>query len=315
MSKYRNNLPQLDSNLFLTDSGLETYLHFVRGVELQEFASFPLLESDAGRDEITSYMMHHIRIARANYVGFVLETPTWRANPDWGYKLGYNDRALKRINKKAVEFMAALRDEHETDHTKMVISGNIGPRGDGYDPDEFLTADEAQVYHCHQVEAFAEAGADMVTALTMTHVGEAAGVVLAAKAMGMPVVISFTTETDGRLPTGQTLGDAIQQVDRITDQGAAYFMINCAHPSHFDDSLVAEEAWTKRIRGVRANASTKSHAELDNCTELDAGNPVELGGQYRTLRSRFPHLTVLGGCCGTDHRHIKRIYEACKMAA
>ena len=120
----------------------------------------------------------------------------------------------------------------------------------------------------------------------------------------MPCVISFTVETDGRLPTGETLAEAIESVDAATGRSPAYYMINCAHPTHFDHVLDASEAWTKRLRGLRANSSRCSHAELDNAPELDIGDPHELSGQYAEFLRRFPHINVLGGCCGTDHRHV-----------
>jgi S-methylmethionine-dependent homocysteine/selenocysteine methylase len=315
MSKYRNNLPQLNGGLFLTDSGMETFLYFQQGIDLPEFAAFPLLETEQGRRHIGTYMERHIRIAVDNGLGFILETPTWRANRVWGAKLGYDRDGLARVNRDAVRFLSDLCDVHETAESRMVISGNIGPRGDGYNPEEILGPDEAQAYHADQVESFTAAGADLVTTLTMTHVGEAVGITRAAQAARIPVVISFTTETDGRIPTGQTLGEAIEEVDSMTDRGPAYYMVNCAHPTHFDDALRTDAAWIKRLRGIRANASTKSHAELDESTELDEGNPKELGTQYRAIRERLPHVTVVGGCCGTDHRHVEQICAACRQAA
>jgi homocysteine S-methyltransferase len=191
------------------------------------------------------------------------------------------------------------------------ISGCVGPRGDGYDPGVVMSAEEARDYHAEQVRTFAASAADLVTAITMTNVPEAIGVTRAAQAAGMPVVISFTLETDGRLPTGDSLMEAIERVDAATGQGPAYYMINCAHPSHFGGSLCAGGPWVRRLRGVRANASTRSHAELDEAGELDDGNPQELGAQYRSLMRRLPHLVVLGGCCGTDQRHIAAIASAC----
>ncbi len=315
MSKYRKNLPQLGDAIFLTDSGLETILCFQQGLDLPEFAAFPLLDTADGRARITAYMERHIRLAVENRLGFVLETPTWRASREWGAKLGYDADRLRTVNRDAVQFMAALRDRHETAASKMVISGNIGPRGDGYDPARLQSPSEAEAYHSEQIAAFVEAGADLVTTMTMTHVGEAVGIARAASAADIPSVISFTTETDGRLPTGQTLGEAIAEVDFLTDRAPAYYMVNCAHPTHFDDALRDEADWIKRVRGIRANASTRSHAELDDATELDDGNPVELGAQYRALRDRLPHVTILGGCCGTDHRHVEHICSACLMAA
>lgn len=315
MSKYRRNLPQLDSDLFLTDSGLETILYFRQGLDLPEFAAFPLLDTADGRARITAYMERHIRIALKNRLGFILETPTWRASREWGAKLGYDEERLAAANRDAVGFMMALRERHETETSKMPISGNIGPRGDGYDPAHLQSPEEAEAYHSEQIATFAEAGADMVTSLTMTHVGEAAGIARAARAAGMPSVISFTTETDGRIPGGQRLGEAIEQVDALTGAAPAYYMVNCAHPTHFDDALKADAGWIKRLRGIRANASKRSHAELDTATELDDGNPAELGAQYRALRERLPHLIVVGGCCGTDHRHVEEICSACLVAA
>jgi S-methylmethionine-dependent homocysteine/selenocysteine methylase len=315
MSKYRNSLPQLSRDVFLTDGGLETFLYFQQGIELPEFAAFPLLETLEGRTEIARYMERHIRIALDAQWGFIMETPTWRANRDWGEKLGYDRERLAEANHQSVQFMAALRERYEAPKTKMVISGNIGPRGDGYNPTELMTSKEAATYHRDQIETFVEAGADLVTTLTMTHVGEAVGITQAAQAARIPVVISFTTETDGNLPTGQNLGDAIEEVDALTDGAPAYYMVNCAHPTHFEDALRTDAAWIKRLRGIRANASTKSHEELDNSTVLDEGDPVELGAQYRAIRERMPHVTILGGCCGTDHRHVEQICSACKLAA
>lgn len=311
MSKYRHDLPQLKGGIFLTDSGLETILCFLDGIELPEFAAFPLMDTASGRQRIAEYTEQHIRIAVNAGLGFVMETPTWRASRDWGAKLGYSAVDLARVNRESVDFMAALRDRFETPESRMVISGNIGPRGDGYAPDSQMDPATAKDYHAEQIASFAEAGADMVTTLTMTHVGEAVGIARAAEAAGIPSVISFTTETDGRIPSGETLGEAIEAVDSQTGNAPAYYMINCAHPTHFENALDGDAGWLRRVRGLRANASTKSHEELDCSTELDCGNPAELGEQYRALLRRLPHLTVLGGCCGTDHRHVEAICTAC----
>jgi S-methylmethionine-dependent homocysteine/selenocysteine methylase len=235
----------------------------------------------------------------------VLESPTWRASPRWAAELGYSEEELDRLNRKAIALMEAIRDEH-ANGAPVVISGCIGPQDDGYQPGELLSADAARDYHATQISTFADTAADMVTAITMTYADEAIGISRAARAAGLPVAISFTLETDGRLPSGQSLGDAIEQVD--ADTAPDYYMINCAHPTHFADALA--EPWAERIRGLRANASTKSHAELDEATELDVGDPADLGERYAALRSRLPQLNVLGGCCGTDHRHVNAICDA-----
>jgi homocysteine S-methyltransferase len=250
-------------------------------------------------------------MARDAGLGFVFETPTWRANRDWGAKVGYDPAALADVNRRAVALMAEMRDEYETPRSPMVISGNIGPRGDGYNPQHMMSAAEAEAYHAAQIDVFRDTEADLVSAFTLNYVDEAIGVARAAQAAGMPAVISFTVETDGRLPTGQILKDAIGETDAGTGSSPAYYMLNCAHPTHFADALAKDEPWTRRLRGLRANASTRSHAELDAAPDLDAGNPVELGAQYRDLRRRMRQFTVLGGCCGTDHRHVEQICLAC----
>lgn len=311
MAKYRNDLPQLSSDLFLTDGGLETTLIFHNGLELPYFAAFDLLKNDRGRDHLHEYFSTYAHIARDHNVGIILESATWRASSDWGEKLGYSKESLAHINHKAIELLQDVRNEYENGKTKIVISGCVGPQGDGYNFADIRSEEEAEHYHRTQIETFSETNADLVTALTLTYAKEAIGLARAAKAAAMPVVISFTVETDGKLPSGQTLKDAIEEVDKATNNTPAYYMVNCAHPTHFEDALSAGEPWLKRLRGIRANASTKSHAELDEAVELDDGNPVELGNQYSELRRRFSNLNVLGGCCGTDHRHIEEIFRAC----
>jgi homocysteine S-methyltransferase len=315
MSKYRSALPQLHDRVFLTDGGLETTLVFLKGIELPQFAAFDLLRTREGRTTLKEYFLPYIDTARRHGFGFILDSVTWRSNPDWGAKLGYSKEALAAANQDAIDLMAELRAEHETDEMPMVVSAIVGPRGDGYFPDQIMSAEGAEAYHSEQISTFADTEADMISALTMTNVNEAVGITRAAQRSGMPVMISFTVETDGRLPTGQTLQQAIEGVDNATGAGPAYYMINCAHPTHFQSTLESGGAWLQRLRGIRANASKRSHAELNEAPELDIGNPEELGLQYRELRNRFPQLQVLGGCCGTDDRHVACIGSACRIAA
>lgn len=304
---YRSHLPQLGTGLFITDAGLETTLVFQERIDLPCFASFTLLATQEGRETLRRYFHTYARMAREYRVGLVLESVTWRANPDWGARLGFDRGDLKEINHASVRLLEEVREEFETPETPIVISGNLGPRGDGYQAEKRMTIEEAALYHGPQIEDFAATAADMVAAFTMNYVEEATGVVLAARRAEMPVAISFTLETDGRLPSGDALREAIEAVDRATEGYAAYFMINCAHPTHFQDTLREGGAWTKRLRGIRANASCKSHKELDESTELDSGDPVDLGWRYRELRSAVSQLSVVGGCCGTDHRHVEAI--------
>ena len=293
----------------LTDSGLETWLVFHRGVDLPDFASFPLLDDPDGRALLAEYFRDHLRIAAQAGAGIVLETPTWRANPDWGARLGYDAAGLDRINRDAVAFLRELGKEF--DGVDLIVSGNLGPRGDGYKADELLAPADAAAYHQPQIASFAAAGADRVTMLTATHAGEAIGVVDAAVQAGVPAVISFTVETDGHLPSGQPLHEAIAEVDAATNGAALHFGVNCAHPDHFTDALTANPAAITPVELLRANASRASHAELDEAEELDEGDPTELASQYARLRDQHPNLSVLGGCCGTDSRHVEAIARAC----
>jgi len=308
---HRPRLPQLDAaHPFLTDGGLETTLIFHRGLDLPAFAAFDLLKHEGGRDELRAYFEPYVGLARHQGVGFVLDTATWRANPDWALQLGYSLDDLDAANRDAVALAEEIRAAGAANGTPIVINGVVGPRGDGYDPAVLMSSDEAEGYHARQVAAFADSAADMVTAVTMTHAEEAIGIARAARAHDLPAVISFTVETDGRLPDGQALGAAIERVDAETGESVAYFMINCAHPSHFADVLEDDGAWRERIRGLRANASAKSHAELDEAEELDAGDPVALGAEHQALRPRLGSVAVLGGCCGTDCRHVEAIGKA-----
>lgn len=305
-----NHLPQLE-RLFVTDAGLETDLIYNRGVDLPCFASVVLLRCFEGRRILEDYFRGYLSLARRLGLGCLLESASWRASPDWAPKLGLTLAELDALNSTSVEMLTALRPEYASDETPVLVSGCIGPRGDGYDPGRVMTADEAENYHYRQAAALASAGPDLLSAITMTNLDEAIGIARNAQRLRLPVVISFTVETDGRLPTGESLDSAVTAVDQATAGYPAYYMINCAHPTHFLSAVEQGGDWTMRIRGVRANASRCSHAELDAMTELDAGDPAELAHLYTQLREILPHLNVIGGCCGTDIRHVSAIAEAC----
>jgi S-methylmethionine-dependent homocysteine/selenocysteine methylase len=306
------SLPQLTGDrLFLTDGGLETTLVFHQGLDLPDFAAFPLLDSEQGRAALADYYVPYLDLAARLGTGFVLDTPTWRANLDWGARLGYDADRLGDVNRAAVEFVVELAAERGV---TSIVNGVVGPRGDGYVVGTSMSAAEAAAYHGLQARAFAEAGAQMMSAITMTYVEEAIGVARAAAAVGLPAVISFTVETDGHLPSGQQLGDAIVQVDGTCEVAPAYYMVNCAHPTHFANQLEPGAPWLARVHGVRANASRLSHAELDEAAELDRGDIAELGALYKSLATMLD-LRVVGGCCGTDHEHVAAIARALDPAA
>lgn len=307
------HMPWVEDVVFLTDGGIETDLIFNKGAELPLFAAFTLLESSEGRELLKRYYREYTPIAAEVGAGFVFESPTWRANRDWAVKLGYDRDRLALANVTAMRLLQELRSEFY-DPTKSVLSGCVGPRGDGYQVGETMSASEAHAYHQEQVDMLASGGAEMISAITMTYVNEAVGVARAARSAGLPVALSFTVETDGLLPDGTPLGKAVVETDEATSGCSSYFMINCAHPTHFLPVLSPEFGWVERIRGVRANASRLSHAELDEAAELDCGDPQEFGQLYQALRKTFPNVTVLGGCCGTDARHIRAAAHAAASA-
>jgi S-methylmethionine-dependent homocysteine/selenocysteine methylase len=312
MSQYRSCLPLLDSDrLFLASGGLETSLVFHEGIDLPHFASFTLLKDDAGVALLEQHFDRFCSLARYRETGVMLDTPTWRANRDWGRKLGYPESALEDVNRRAVDLLVRQRAKWQTPHTPVVIFGSLGPRGDGYQADTHMSVDDARDYHRTQIETFAATEADLVGGNTLTYIDEAIGMALAARACAMPIFLSFTVETDGRLPSGETLRAAIERADAETASYASFFMINCAHPTHFKSTLQAGGDWVQRIRGVRANASRRSHAELDQALKLDDGDPVELGEQYKELKGLFlRRMSIVGGCCGTDVRHAEQMCRA-----
>ncbi|MBT0587061.1 homocysteine S-methyltransferase family protein [Alteromonas oceanisediminis] len=300
-------LPHQSNDLFITDGGLETDLIFNRNVELPYFAAFTALSNDVSKHHMCEYFQAYFDLAKQQCVSLIVDTPTWRASSDWIKRVESESRSVERINAECVSFVKTLQSVNSD--TRSVINGVIGPRGDGYCPDVDTTVEDSLHYHRTQLEAFRLAKVDMISAITMNCVEEAIGIALGAKLMNMPVVISFTVETNGCLPTGQPLMAAIEETERATERYPIYYMINCAHPSHFLSVIQSEHPCLARIQGIRANASCKSHEELDNSTELDRGNPKELAGDFNRLRASMPNLNVVGGCCGTDVEHIKLIVE------
>lgn len=289
---------------FLADGGLETFMIFDRGFDLPHFSAAVLLDTEHGRAALTDYFDRYAELARNAGRGFVMDTPTWRAGAAWAEPMGLSVDAVLQINRRAVAFVDAIRARHETPALPIVLNGVVGPAGDAYATDTTFSARQARDIHAPQIEALGRAGVDLISAMTLNHAGEGAGIALAARRIDVPVVISFTVETDGRLPSGQSIGDAIGEVDAISAATPIYYMINCAHPDHFREAIRTSEPWVKRIGGIRANASRMSHAELDAAEHLDDGDPVELGHLHHELIELLPNIRVIGGCCGTDHRHV-----------
>jgi len=311
MKSFRNTLPTPGGTVFITDGGLETTLIYHYQMKLPHFAAFYLLSDEKGKIILKDYFESYLQLAKKYAKGFILESPTWRASSDWGYKLGYSQNELHDLNQSAIHELRKLKRAYESEETPVLISGCLGPRGDGYVTSQKMNITKAENYHKLQVSAFQKAKVDLLTGITLNYSEEAIGMVKAAMSFNLPIVISFTVETDGKLPSGEFLNEAIQQVDEVTAEYPSYYMINCAHPSHFINQLENSGTWISRIYGIRANASLKSHEELDNSTALDAGDKIELAERYKELQNILPNLIVYGGCCGTDHNHIDQICQKC----
>lgn len=304
-------LPQLKGQMFVTDGGIETYLIFNEGEDLPDMSAYLLNMSERGRDKMREYYRAYIPIAQRSGQGFLFDTNTWRANADWGQRVGYDAARLREANIAAVAFCQEMQAEFAAAGVPSIISGVIGPRRDAWQYDSRMTVEEAEAYHTPQVEAFAGTDADYVTAYTLTNVPEAVGIARAAKKGGLPVALSFTLETDGNLPGGKPLGLAISEVDAATGAYPAYYMINCVHPIHFASTVRNGGEWVNRIGGLRVNASMMSHAELDNSPSLDIGDWNDLAQRYARVLPLLPNIRVIGGCCGTDHRHMGAICATC----
>jgi homocysteine S-methyltransferase len=303
-------MPELSGQLMLTDTGVETDLIFHQDVDLPLFACFVLADDPEGRERLTRWHRDHARAALDHGLGVSLDTVTWRASSDWGDQLGYDAKALDRVNQDLVQLLHEIRADLRAGDTPVRVGGTVGPCSDGYQPSLLMSGEEAAAYHTPQLRSFVEAGADRAFALTLGYVGEAVGIARAAAQLGLPVVLGFTVETDGRLPDGTSLADAVEAVDGMTDGSAAGFLVNCAHPEHVAPALVEGGGWSTRLIGVRPNASRRSHAQLDNALDLDDGDPTELGGQVADLRREVPTINLVGGCCGTDVRHAREIAAA-----
>ncbi len=309
----RHAMPALANRLLVTDGGLETTLIFHDGLDLAHFAAFPLLDKAEGQAALRRYYDSYCAAAERSGAGCILDTPTFRASPAWAEKVGYGVPELHRVIADGVAMLGEVRAAWETADRPIVINGAIGPRGDGYSAAETMDPDTAEAFHAPQVRVYAEAGADLVMAQTMTHAGEAIGIARAAAKAGIPAIVSFTVETDGRLPDGTALREAILTADAATGASPLHYLVNCAHPSHIAPALADGGAWISRLGGVRANPSPKSHAELNESTTLEAGDPDELAALLAAMRGRHRHFHILGGCCGSDHRHAEKIGLACRM--
>lgn len=287
----------------IADGGIETTLMDRLGQELREFAAFELLATAEGREALRTYYGEYVDLAAQQQRPLVLDTPTWRANADWGDRLGYDLEDLDAINADAVALVRQVIEDAETEGVTVEVNGCVGPRyDDHYASQDNMTAEESESYYGVQVRALAAAGADRITLVTTMSVAEGIGVVRAAVAERIPVAVSFVVGDDGRLASGDSVAEAIAQIDAATDAVALGYLVNCAHPSEVEQGLAAcaDDAYLNRIIGFRLNAAKEHEPESperpENFAELQAG-----------LKRYARNATVFGGCCGTDVQHIRAL--------
>ncbi len=299
---------------YLSDGGLETWLLFTKKIALREFAAFELHRSPQAEAVLWEYFRPYIDLAIEVEAGFVFTACTWRAQPQWGAKLGYSQSEILDLNERAVRSLEQFVEREWSPHRPRswaMVQACVGSRDDAYRAQADRIIEEFRTYHFPQLKALKDSGVERIAAMTQSSVEEAVGITQACQELAVPLILSFTVETNGRIPAGESLEEAIEIVDDATGSYPTSYMINCAHPDHFGPHLPEKSAVLQRIEGVRANASKKSHQELDSSEILDSGDPVELAEKYSDLMAQLPQLRVFGGCCGTDISHIRKIAHAC----
>jgi len=309
----------LAERTFLTFPGCETYLLYIQGFPLRDFCAFEVVYDDRAWQRLEDELLRPVAdAAAARGFGLLADSFVWRASADYVTRLGAPGVAA--VNQRAIERVRAFitRWRAGSDAARacpVLVTGDIGPRGDGYAATGAVSIGAAYDYHAAQVDVLARAGVDVLVPLTMTSLPETLGILRAAEIAKLPVLVSPTIEPDGKLPDGTPLGEFVATVDDATHGYPLAFMVNCVHPSHLAPVLRAaaerDEPWLTRFRGVRANASAKTHAELDASKALDRGDPAALGGGVADLQ-RAHGLTIVGGCCGTDAEHLACIASACR---
>ena len=299
--------PRLDNKFYLTEGGSETEIMYKWGFELPEFEMYPLLDNPQADEIIRNMFRRYFEVAAQHDTGMLLNGHDYRASPDWGAKLGYSPEALRNMQHRVIDFLDGMRAEYADRVSDVYIAACIGPRGDAYGSGGEITADEAEDYHSVQLKNLDGTAADMAVAATFNNVPEAIGVIRAANGAGRPIGVSLTLTPEGRLRSGPGLGEAIETIDEATDGGAAWFGTNCSHPLEFEPALAEQGPWLDRLRYIRPNAARMDKIALCSLGHLEDGDPVELGGQMGEVARRLPRADIIGGCCGTDERHLSEI--------
>ena len=299
--------PRLEGKFYLTEGGTETEVMYKWGFDLPEFAMFPLLDDPEADTVIRNMYRRYLDVAAEQGVGVLLNGHDYRASPDWGAKLGYSAEGLQQMQRRTIQFLDEMRAEYADRVTDVYIAACIGPRGDAYGTGGEITADEAEDYHSVQLHNLDGTAADMAVAATFNNIPEAIGVIRAAKGAGMPIGVSLTLTPEGRLRSGPTLREAVETVDEVTAGAAAWFGTNCSHPLEFEPAIADAGPWLDRLRYIRPNAAKMDKIALCSLGHLEDGDPEELGEQMGDVVRRLPRADIIGGCCGTDERHLSEI--------
>ena len=299
--------PRLENKFYLTEGGVETEVMYKWGYELPEFAMFPLLDNPEADAVIRNMFRRYLDVAAEQNTGLLLNGHDYRASPDWAAKLGYSAEGLRDMQRRTIQFLDDMRTEYAGRVSDVYIAACIGPRGDAYGTGGEITVDEAEDYHSLQLQNLDGTAADMAVAATFNNIPEAIGVIRAASEKGMPIGVSLTLTPEGRLRSGPSLREAIENVDEATDGRAAWFGTNCSHPLEFEPALYDAGPWLERLRYIRPNAARMDKIALCSLGHLEDGDPVELGEQMGEVARRLPNADIIGGCCGTDERHLSEI--------
>jgi S-methylmethionine-dependent homocysteine/selenocysteine methylase len=293
---------------YLTEGGQETEILYKYGFELPHFAMFPLLDNPRAMAELRGMYGRYLDTAARYAFGVLIGGLDYRASPDWGSLLGYSRESLAEMQLRSIDFLREVAQPYDGHVPAIMYAGIVGPRGDAYEANRTITAEEAEEYHSEQLATLARAGVDLVEAMTFNNVPEVIGLARAAARVGLPLSVSFTLDHESRrLMSGPTLKDAIETVDAQTgDDQPAFYGINCSHPLEFMPAIEPGK-WFERVRCLRPNAAMMDKISLCTLGHLEAGDPVELGALMGGLARKHPHIDMWGGCCGTWDTHLNEI--------
>lgn len=269
-----------------------------------------LIYQESGRAALETIYRQYLAIGQRYQLPLLLSTPTWRAGRERIAAAGLAGRDLNGDNTR---FLAKLRDGSGDYARQVAICGLMSCRGDAYKPDEAMSADAAADFHAWQADALAAAGVDFLLAATLPALSEALGLARAQAATGLPYVISFVARREGTLLDGTPLSVAISTIDAAVTPRPLAYLVNCTHASIFRSALLNERNSSplvkQRVIGLLANTAALSPEELNERTDLVEEAPAVFGRSVAALRSELG-MKILGGCCGTDQRHIECLARA-----